>query len=64
MNQISKPAVEVIQGKRKIYLTAFSVEDFLTKNFYRIDKLDVKSSDGYQRILDERRAKSFARDIT
>lgn len=63
MAEIRKPAVKIRQGKRILFLTAFTVRDFMTDNFYTVDRLDVKKSAGMQRLLNESRIKSFGKDI-
>ena len=63
MGEIRRKAVKIRQGKRTLFLTQFSVSDFEEEGFYRVDRLDVKGSKGKQRLLDERRAKSLAKDI-
>ena len=63
MAEIRKPAVKIRQGKRVLLLTSFTVRDFTRENFYRVDRLDVKASAGMQRLLNERRIKSFGRDM-
>jgi len=63
MANIRKPAVKIQQGKRVLFLTAFTVKDFLRGDFYRVDRLDVKKAEGMQRLLKEPRVKSFGRDI-
>lgn len=58
---IKRPAVKVRQGKLVYYATSFKVKHLLEQNFYRVDKLDASdSSSGFQRVLDESRAKKLA----
>ncbi len=61
--QFKKLAVEIKQGNRHLYLTFLTVRDFMATNFYRIDKLDVKNKEGFQRLLNDKRALSFGNDI-
>lgn len=63
MAEIRRPAVRIEQGKRTLFLTSFTVGDFLTEDFYRVDHLDVESAKGMQRLLNDNRAKSFGNDI-
>ncbi len=61
---IRKPAVKIAQGKHTLFATSFTVADFLRgEKFYRVDKLDTEDYTGYQRVLDEARAKSLAQDL-
>ncbi len=61
--QFRKLAVEIKQGDRHLYLTFLTVRDFMTDNFYRVDKLDVREEKGFQRVLNDKRALSFGKDI-
>ena len=63
MALITKPAVEIRQGKRKLFFTSFSVAEFAAPDFYRVDELDPKDESGFQRVLEKRRAKLLASDI-
>ena len=60
---IRRPAIEVKQGRYKLYLTSFTAKDFRTDGFYAVDRLDIGADEGYQRNLHEPRVKSFAKDI-
>jgi len=62
MPRIVKPAVEIRQSNRALYLTAFTVDEF-TSDFYRVDVLDPKDSSGFQRILEKRRSNRLASDM-
>ena len=64
MSEFRQPAVQIQQGKRTLFLTSFTVRDFLSDGFYRVDRLDVQGAKGMQRLLHEGRARSFARDIS
>lgn len=64
MPEFRKPAVQIRQGKRTLFLTSFTVRDFLSDGFYEVDRLDVQSAKGKQRLLNKPRANSFARDIS
>ena len=63
MAMITRPAIEVKQGRYNLYLTNFTVKHFGMDNFYSVDKLDTGERSGYQRVLNKTRMKSFARDI-
>lgn len=63
MPEFRQPAVQIQQGKRTLFLTSFTVRDFLSEGFYRVDRLDVQEAKGMQRLLNEGRARSFAKDI-
>ena len=61
MPTITRPAALVSQGSLKLYATSLKVADLKLKDFYRINKLDPEfAGPGYQRILDEGRAKRLA----
>ena len=61
--EIRRPAVRIRQGKRTLFFTSFTVREFADGGFYRVDHLDVKAGKGHQRLLDESRARSFAKDM-
>jgi len=63
MTLIVKPAVEIRQGNRALYLTAFTVAEFTLPGFYRVEVLDPKDSSGFQRILEKRRSNRLASDM-
>ena len=63
MSEVRKPAIKIQQGKRTLFLTSFTVRDFLAPSFYRVDHLDVQSTTGMQRLLNESRARSFGNDV-
>ena len=63
MAEFRKSAVKITQGKRPVFLAFLAVRDLLAEGFYRIDRLDIRESTGIQRILDEKRAKSFCKDM-
>ena len=63
MALITKPAVEIRQGKRKLFFTSFSIAEFAAPEFYRVDELDPKDESGFQRVLEKRRAKLLASDM-
>ena len=63
MAEFRKSAVKITQGKRPLFLAFLAVRDFLADGFYRVDTLDVRESTGMQRVLDDRRAKSFGDDM-
>lgn len=58
---ITRPAALVRQGSLKLYATSLKVRDLTLPNFYAISKLDPdKSGSGFQRLLNEGRAKKLA----
>lgn len=60
MPQITKPAVNIRQGKRVLYLTSFTAAEFAAPKFFDVKELDPATEDGYQRILDATRSKRVA----
>jgi len=61
VSTITRPAALVRQGSLKLYTTALKVGDLKLKDFYKISKLDPEDEGpGYQRLLDEGRAKRLA----
>lgn len=61
VNTITRPAALVRQGSLKLYATSLKVRDLKRHNFYAINKLDPDDSGpGYQRLLNEGRAKRLA----
>ena len=64
MPEFRQPAVQIQQGKRTLFLTSFTIRDFLSDGFYQVDRLDVQGAKGMQRLLSEARARSFAKDIS
>lgn len=61
MTTITRPAALVRQGSLKLYATSVKVGDLNLPNFYRINKLDPEEAGpGYQRILNQGRAKRLA----
>ncbi len=63
MPTIRKPATKILQGKRTLFLTSFTIRDFMMKDFYRVDRLDVKDRTGIQRLLNKGNAKKFSQYI-
>jgi len=66
MTKITRPAIRIRQGKRDLFLTYLTVRDLKQENFYHVDRLDVTNPTGItgmQRLLNETRARSFAKDI-
>ena len=63
MTRIIVPAVRIEQDGRPVFLTRFTVADFMSPGFYRVEKLDAQTTDGYQRVMDERRARRFAKVV-
>ena len=61
MATITRPAALVRQGSLILYATSIKVSDLNLPNFYQINKLDPEDAGpGYQRILNEGRAKKLA----
>ena len=63
MAQIERPAVKVIQGNLTLYLTFLTPRDLFEGNFYRVETLEPTNRVGFQRILDESRAKRLERHL-
>ena len=64
MTKIIKPAVEIRQGKRRLFFASFTVAELTAPGFYCVDELDPKDESGFQRVLEKRRAKLLASDMT
>lgn len=62
--RFSRPAIQVLQGNLTLYLTYVTPHDLATDNFYTVDKLESRQRGGFQRILNERRAKRLSRHLT
>ena len=62
MKKIIIPASKVCQGDLTLYTTSIKVRDLISENFYSIEQLDPasKKDKGYQRILNQSRAKKLA----
>jgi DGQHR domain-containing protein len=61
MGTITRPAALVRQGSLKLYATSIKVGDLTLPNFYTINRLDPEEAGpGYQRILNQGRAKRLA----
>lgn len=63
MTVFRRPAIKTMQGKYRLFLTAFTLRDFMTDNFYRVKKADVKGSTGFQRGLMTKRVQEMSEDI-
>ena len=63
MTKITRPAIEVKQGRYNLYLTSFTAEHFNMADFYDVKKLNIDAEGGYQRGLQETRVKRFVTDI-
>ena len=62
MPKIVVPAARVKQGNLILYTTSIKVSDLLSENFYSIERLDPNNQKpGYQRVLNETRARRLAR---
>jgi len=61
---ITVPAARIKQGNLTLYTTGIKVSDLLSDGFYSIERLDPNNKkDGYQRILNESRAKRLAKYV-
>jgi len=60
MAELRRPAARIKQGNLVLYATSLQVRDLRQPNFYKIDTLDADEGTGYQRILNEARAKRLA----
>ena len=63
MTRITSPAVRIEQDGKPVFLTSFTVADLMSPGFYRVEQLDAQTAEGYQRVMDERRARRFAKDV-
>jgi DGQHR domain-containing protein len=62
MSKIEVAAARVKQGNLTLYSTSIKVSDLLSENFYSIERLDPNNQKaGYQRVLNETRAKRLAK---
>lgn len=57
---IERPASRIKQGNLLLFATSLRVQDLKVPDFYRIDTLDSDEGVGYQRLLNEARAKRLA----
>lgn len=57
---IERPAAKIRQGNLVLYTTSLRVSDLRRPNFYAIETLDPDEGTGYQRVLNEARAKRLA----
>ncbi|MFN5541038.1 MAG: DGQHR domain-containing protein [Betaproteobacteria bacterium] len=62
MAKITIPAARVHQGALVLYTTSMRVKDLIAPNFYSVETLDPEdpSDKGYQRLLNQSRAKKLA----
>ncbi|NOK11887.1 DGQHR domain-containing protein [Corallococcus exercitus] len=60
MEAIERPAARIRQGNLVLYATSLRVSDLRRPKFYEIDTLDADEGTGYQRVLNETRAKRLA----
>lgn len=60
MAELKRPAARIRQGNLTLYASSLRVRDLRQPNFCQIDTLDVDEGTGYQRILNETRAKRLA----
>lgn len=64
MTKFERPAVEVVQGRLRLYLTYVTPHDlFLTDDFYSVEQLDPKQSEGYQRLLEPTRSRRLSKHL-
>ena len=66
MATFERSAVQIDQGVLTLYLTYLTPEDLFPDGFkfYTVDKLEPATHEGYQRILNTRRANQLARHLT
>jgi DGQHR domain-containing protein len=57
---VKRPASRIQQGNLRLFATSLRVQDLKVPNFFRIDTLDADEGVGYQRVLNEARAKRLA----
>lgn len=57
---IKRPASKIKQGSLTLFATSLRVQDLKLPNFFKIDKLDSGQGTGYQRVLNEGRAKRLS----
>lgn len=57
---ITRPASKVQQGNLCLFATSLRVKDLRLSDFYKIETLDSAQGVGYQRLLNETRAKRLA----
>lgn len=57
---IERPAARISQGNLVLFATSLRVSDLRKPGFYKIDTLDPDEGTGYQRLLNETRAKRLA----
>lgn len=57
---VERPAAKIRQGNLVLYTTSLRVSDLRRPNFYAIETLDPDEGTGYQRVLNEARAKRLA----
>ena len=60
MSELRRPAARVRQGNLVFYATSLRVRDLRQPNFFKIETLDPDEGTGYQRVLNEVRAKRLA----
>jgi DGQHR domain-containing protein len=60
MAELERPAARIQQGNLVLFATSLQVRHLRQPNFYTIDTLDADGGTGYQRILNETRAKRLA----
>jgi DGQHR domain-containing protein len=57
---IKRPASRIQQGNLTLFATSLRVKDLKAPNFFQIERLDADRGVGYQRLLNETRAKRLA----
>lgn len=60
LTEIERPAAKIRQGNLTLYTTSLRVSDLRRPNFYAIETLDADEGTGYQRVLNEVRAKRLS----
>jgi len=59
MAMIQTPAAKVTQGNLTLFATAIKVRDLIRDGFYSVEKLDPSSGTGFQRVLNNARARKL-----
>ncbi len=64
MANFSRQAVEIQQGNLTLYLTYITPLDLFGEDFYTVENLEPQDQKGFQRILNETRARRLTRHLT
>jgi hypothetical protein len=60
MAKLKLAAARVRQGDLVLYTTALKVKELIVPNFYSVETLDPEEGSGFQRLLNEARARTLA----